>query len=765
MDDRVVTLGGGRNLGGRGLAGGGGGEGARGAACGVDDDGLVAQGGAGRGLGVEVLGDLVGGVVGGAEDLPLLVAGLGGEDDAAEAAAADVGGELDGAGGAGGRGLQGQGGLDGRLGGGRHGLEDHGGEGGDGDGELAGRRGTDQRGAAVQGAVLGAGRGVDLDGAGCGAVVGGDQVLGAGLGVGAGEGVDGAVGETFALDAVAEGRVRLRQLGESTDLLVERVSRIVSIARVRAHRSELVVVQVVGDLRGEQRLPGVLVAAGAREALLVTGVDHRVAPGEEHQLVGQPVALQQFLLAGPRPVLLQEGGEAAHVVVAEEGHLLVGVGLAGGVPVVVAEDGGQPAGRRALGGVRADRVLEREVEGGVELPAGHVRGGDGGVGGVDLAEHEEVVTAALRGVGVEGGRPLRPEPGVDVLDRVDPEAVDVEVPHPLLVDLLHPADDLGTLGPQVVEAEEVALVGGLAGEGGVPAVVVHRRVVEPARHLEVLLRVGHEGRPREGRAVHLRELRLPVGVVLVVEGHPVLRQIGERPLRQVRVRRLPVVHDIGGVVGDDVEEDLHPLPVRLVDQPLQVGVRPEVRVDLREVGDPVAVVAGGDIGPLALHRLVLEDRRQPDGRGAEPLDVVEPVGEALEVTALVEALVGGVQAGLQARAGQAAPVVARVTVREPVREHEVELFPGQVVVGRFGGQFRVRGRGGRRPARRGRGGEGGQERHGQGGGEHSCGRAYQGRSPCVRVAWMRTARPGREDGAGRPWSTERRLSCARCRSA
>lgn len=286
-------------LGGRGLAGGGLGEGARGAAGGVDDDGLVAQGGAGRGLGVEVLGDLVGGVVGGAEDLPLGVAGLGGEDDPVLAAAGDVGGELDGAGGTGRGGLQGQGGLGGGLGGGGHGPEDDGAEGGDGDGELAGRRGADQRGAAVEGAVLRAGRGVDLDRAGCGAVVCGDQVLGAGLGVGAGEGVDGAVGETFALNAVPQGRVCLRQLGESTDLLVERVSRIVSIARMCAHRSELVVVQVVGDLRGEQRLPGVLVAARTREALLVTGVDHRVAPGEEHQLVGQPVAVQQLLLPAP----------------------------------------------------------------------------------------------------------------------------------------------------------------------------------------------------------------------------------------------------------------------------------------------------------------------------------------------------------------------------------------------------------------------------------------------------------------------------------
>lgn len=46
------------------------------------------------------MGDLVRGVVGGAERAPLPVAGLGGEDDAVELSALDVGGEFDGAGGA-----------------------------------------------------------------------------------------------------------------------------------------------------------------------------------------------------------------------------------------------------------------------------------------------------------------------------------------------------------------------------------------------------------------------------------------------------------------------------------------------------------------------------------------------------------------------------------------------------------------------------------------------------------------------------------------
>lgn len=84
----------------RGRSRGGPGEGAGGAAGPVDDDGLVTQRGARLHRLVEVLGDLVGGVVGRTERLPLPVAHLGGEDDPVELSAVHVGGDLDGAGGA-----------------------------------------------------------------------------------------------------------------------------------------------------------------------------------------------------------------------------------------------------------------------------------------------------------------------------------------------------------------------------------------------------------------------------------------------------------------------------------------------------------------------------------------------------------------------------------------------------------------------------------------------------------------------------------------
>ena len=75
----------------------------------------------------------------------------------------------------------------------------------------------------------------------------------------------------------------------------------------------------------------------------------------------------------------------------------------------------------------------------------------------------------------------------------------------------------------------------------------------------------------------------------------------------------------------------------------EVGVGAEVRVDLGEVGDPVAVVAGRR-PVLELDGLVLEDRGQPDRVGAEALDVVEPRAQAGQVAAVVEALAGRVEA-------------------------------------------------------------------------------------------------------------------------
>jgi hypothetical protein len=368
--------------------------------------------------------------------------------------------------------------------------------------------------------------------------------------------------------------------------------------------------------------------------------------------------------------------DAAHVVVAEERRQLVRVGVRVGVPVVTGKERGQLPGRLAAGGEIAGGVLEGEVEDGLHpVGCGEVRG-EALRRVEDLAEHEELGLALLAGeVEHLWAEPL-PELVVDVLHRVDAEAVHAEVPDPRLVDLDHAVDDAWVLREQVVEAEEVAVVGVLPDERRVAAVVVERDVVEPRGDLEVLLgRVEHR-RVRERHSGTQRRERRAAGVVPVVERHAGCRPVRGHVLGDVAAPgALGVADHVRGVVGDDVEVDLHTSHVGGVDQGPKVLVVAEVWVDLGEVGDPVAVVARGR-SVLELHGLVLEARGQPDGRGAEATDVVDLGQQTLQVTPVVEALSGRVETRHQRIRAEATLVVAGVSIGESIGHHEVERLVG-----------------------------------------------------------------------------------------
>jgi hypothetical protein len=135
--------------------------------------------------------------------------------------------------------------------------------------------------------------------------------------------------------------------------------------------------------------------------------------------------------------------------------------------------------------------------------------------------------------------------------------------------------------------------------------------------------------------------------------------------------------------------------VGLADQRRQLGVGAEVRVDLGEVGDPVAVVAGRG-AVLQLDRLVLEAGGEPDRARPHTADVGQALPDPGQVTPVVEALGGGVEARDQAVGGQPPEVVAGTAVLEPVGHHEVEVLAGerrpQAVAGLVAGAGRRRGR-------------------------------------------------------------------------
>ncbi len=206
---------------------------------------------------------------------------------------------------------------------------------------------------------------------------------------------------------------------------------------------------------------------------------------------------------------------------------------------------------------------------------------------------------------------------VDVLGGVDPEAVDLVRPYPVAPDLREPVHDERLLGEDVVEPEEVPLLEapGRAGrELDVAAVVVAPDVVQPRRALEAALLRKHD---RLARLVAGRKARKPlaarvalgrVRLALAVAVRRLLRRAVARPAREQ--------DDVRGVVDDDVEVDLQPEAVRALDERREVRVRPEVRIDSREVEPPVPVVRRA----VSLHPLLDDDRREPDRREAESLD-------------------------------------------------------------------------------------------------------------------------------------------------
>ena len=474
----------------------------------------------------------------------------------------------------------------------------------------------------------------------------------------------------------------LAERSELADPPVQRVVGVeVGVGR-RRRRADQIVVVVRRDLGREHVLAGVLIAAVADETLLVPVVDDGLAAADVHQGMGQAVALQQLVAA--RPAVAEEQPDAAHVVVAEERRQRVGVGVAVGVVVVAREEVAQLR-RRAPVGEAGRAGLEPEVERRLQPAFRRVPGHERRVGVEHLAEREEVVVAVERSALLDGVRELLPELDVDVLRGVDPEAVDAEV-HPRPVDLAHPVDDGRLLGEQVVEADEVAVLAGLSGERRVAAVVVVARVVEPVRDLDG--RIGgcaeHRGVGERRGRVELGERR-SAGEVAIVELVAGCVEVGRGGLVDVGVLAFVVVDDVGRVVRDDVEEHLDAAGVGRVDQVLELLVRPEVGVDLGEVGDPVAVVRGAGVRTRALHRLVLERRREPDGGRAEAGDVVELGRHTGDVTAVVEALVRRVEPGDQRAAGEVPAVVGRIAVGEAVGHHEVEALACQVLAqGRTG---------------------------------------------------------------------------------
>ena len=179
--------------------------------------------------------------------------------------------------------------------------------------------------------------------------------------------------------------------------------------------------------------------------------------------------------------------------------------------------------------------------------------------------------------------------GVEVRHRVQPEAVDAQVQPEA-----QGGDDL--LLDRRVLVVEVRLVG----EEAVPVVLLAHRVEGPVGRLGV-----DEDDPR-------------VLVLLVVVGPDVV--VAVRSVRVAAGLLEPRVL-VAGVVHDEVDDDAHAALVRGVDELDEVGEVAELGQDGGVVGDVVAAVAQRGV----------EERRQPEAVDAQPLQIVQLGGDALEV--------------------------------------------------------------------------------------------------------------------------------------
>ena len=185
-----------------------------------------------------------------------------------------------------------------------------------------------------------------------------------------------------------------------------------------------------------------------------------------------------------------------------------------------------------------------------------------------------------------------------VRDGVEAKAVDPQV-EPEAEDVEHRLLDLGVVVVQV----------GLMREEAVPVVLAGDRIPGPVGHLGV-----EEDDP------HIR-----------------IAVVGVRPDIPVAFRRRPVRAGLlepgvvaRGVVHDEVGDHADAALVRRLDERVEVLDRAVVGMDRVEVGDVVPAVAKR----RGIHR------QEPDAVDAEPLEVVELVGEAAEVALAVVVAVG-----------------------------------------------------------------------------------------------------------------------------
>jgi hypothetical protein len=131
------------------------------------------------------------------------------------------------------------------------------------------------------------------------------------------------------------------------------------------------------------------------------------------------------------------------------------------------------------------------------------------------------------------------------------------------------------------------------------------------------------------------------------------------------------------VIDHDIQVQLHAAGMNGLREGMHVRVGAEMRIDVRKIGDPVAVIAGGLVARRALHRFILEDWGEPYRGRAKPLNVVQARNEALQIAAVIEAFGSRIESCDQPSALETAAVIGRIAILEPVGQEEINDFVGR----------------------------------------------------------------------------------------
>ena len=134
----------------------------------------------------------------------------------------------------------------------------------------------------------------------------------------------------------------------------------------------------------------------------------------------------------------------------------------------------------AVGHVLLEGVLRNEIEQAGEAEVCGVVRVENRIAAEHFSEDEEVIWCR----GTDRRNPLSPELVVDMFDRVDSESGDVVAIDDVGVQVNHACDDAWILGEQIVEPEEVSVVGALAVKSGIAPIVIDGRIIEPVGALD-----------------------------------------------------------------------------------------------------------------------------------------------------------------------------------------------------------------------------------------------------------------------------------------